>query len=394
MAVTILTGLQDDNTILSNRRVIDMNPVVAMLDPDQSQFTTMLMKLSSRPAFSSKVEWLEDQLLPRVTTLSASATSAAGTISVASNTGSYFKVNDIARIVSTGEAVSVSAAPASDVVGVARGLGSTTAASAASGGDIVILGNASLQGGSLPVRKQTKKTNAYNYTQIVRSSYGFTNTLAASKLYGGSEPNVERRKKAIEHKRQIESILFFGPRSLVTTGANPQGTCGGAIEYISTNSKNPAGQVTKATFDGYLDSLFAHGETASKVAFAAPLVARILSTYASTGLGSAWGTDAVTGASAKFGVHVNGFVSGAYGYDLPIIVKREWSDMAASTSGYGSYLFAIDMSYVTLRPLRDTQLLTNRQANDADTVDEEYLSEFSLEFQQEAAHLLVKGATS
>jgi hypothetical protein len=68
--------------------------------------------------------------------------------------------------------------------------------------------------------------------------------------------------------------------------------------------------------------------------------------------------------------------------------------MAATTSGYGSYGFGIDMSYVSLRPLRDTVLLTNRQANDADTIDEEYLSEFSLEFQQESAHLVVKGATS
>jgi hypothetical protein len=394
LAVTILTGLQDDSTILANRRVIDMNPVVAMLDPEQSQFSTMLMKLSSKPAFSQKVEWIEDQLLPRVSTLAASATSAAASISVATDTGSYFKLNDICRIVSTGEAVSVSAAPSGDTVGIARAVGAVTAASAASGGDIVILGNASLEGGSLPVRKMTKKTNAYNYCQIVRSSYGFTNTLAASKLYGGSEPNVERQKKAVEHKRQIESLLFFGARSLNVGGANPQGFVGGAIEYISTNIKNPAGQVTKATFDGYLDSLFAHGDSSSKVFFAAPLPARIISTYGSAGLGSAWGNGDLASASAKFGVHVNGFISGAYGYDLPIIVKREWNDMASTTSGYGSYGFGIDLSCVKLRPLRDTVLLTNRQANDADTIDEEYLSELSLEFQVERNHLLMKGATS
>lgn len=313
---------------------------------------------------------------------------------MATGTGAYFIVGDVCRIVSTGEAVAVSAAPSTDTVGITRGLGSTTAASAASGGDIVILGSAALEGASLPTRRQTKKTNAYNYTQIIRSSYGFTNTLAASKLYGGPEPMVERKKKAVEHKRKIESTLFFGPRSWQTGGANPQGFCGGAIEYISTNSKNPAGQVTKATFDGYMDSLFAHGETTSKVFFAAPLVARIISTYSSTGMGSAWGTPDLQGASAKFGVHVDGFISGAYGTNLPIIVKREWNDFAQTTSGYGSYGFGIDLSYVTLRPLRDTVLLTNRQANDADTIDEEYLTELSLEFQQEQAHLLVKGATS
>lgn len=396
MTLTILNGVQDDNTILSNRRVIDMEPVISELDPDQAQFQTILRKLASKDAFSSKVEWLEDQYLPRVTTLAASATSAAGTIAVATGTGTYFKLNDVARIVTTGEAVSVSAAPSTDTVGVVRGIGATTAASAASGGDIVVLGNASLQGGSLPVRKIVKQTNAYNYTQIVRTSYGFTNTLAASKLYGGSEPNYERKKKAVEHVRQIESILFFGPRSLTTTGANPQGTSGGAIEYISTNIKNPAGQVTKATFDSYLDAVYAHGEVSSKVAFAAPLPARILSGYAQTGLGSSWGTNETQGASVKFGAHVDGFISGSYGHTLPIIVKREWNDMTAATTGYGSWAFILDLSRVKFRPLvtRNTQLLTNRQANDADTIDEEYLTEFSLEFQNEAAHLVIKGMTS
>jgi hypothetical protein len=390
----MLTGLQDDNTILSNRRVIDMDPVIAELDPDQSQFTTMLMKLSSRPAFSSKVEWLEDQYVPRTTTLAASATSAAGTISVATGTGAYFINGDVCRIVSTGEAVAVSADPATDTVGVTRGVGATGAASAASGGDIVILGNAAAQGASLPTRRQTKKTNAYNYTQIIRSSYGFTNTLAASKLYGGQEPMLERKKKAVEHKRKIESLLFFGPRSLNTSGLHPIGYVGGAAEFISTNKKNPAGQVTKATFDSYMDLLFAHGENTSKVFFAAPLVARILSTYGSNGLGSAWGTPDVAGASVKFGVKVDGFISGAYGTNLPIIVKREWNDFAQTTSGYGSHGFGIDLSYVKLRPLRDTVLLTNRQANDADTIDEEFLTETSLEFQQEQAHLWVQGMTS
>lgn len=153
--------------------------------------------------------------------------------------------------------------------------------------------------------------------------------------------------------------------------------------------------MTKATFDAKLDSLFAHGNSGSKVLFAAPQVARIISTYSSTGLGSAWGTDAIEGASAKFGVHVNGYVSGAYGFDLPIIVKREWNDLSAGAvsggagagAGYGSWAFGLDLSFTYLRPLRDTVLLTNRQANDADTIDEEYLTEFSLEFQTEKAHI-------
>jgi hypothetical protein len=37
---------------------VESMDVIAMLDPDTSQFTTMLMKVSRGGAFSSKVQWL------------------------------------------------------------------------------------------------------------------------------------------------------------------------------------------------------------------------------------------------------------------------------------------------------------------------------------------------
>ncbi len=394
MAYTALDGVQSDNSILSNRRVIDMAPAISLLDPDQSQFTTILRKLASSPAFSQKVEWLEDQYIPTTSTLAASATSAAGTLSVATSSGQYFRLNDICRIVSTGEAVAVSATPVTDTVGVSRGLGGVTAASAASGGDIVILGNAAAEGASLGVRKISKQTAGYNYCQIQRNSYGFTNTLAASKLYGGPEPKYARQQKAVEHKRAIERLLFFGARKLDTGGTQPIGYTGGAFEFISSNVNNPAGAMAKTALDSYLRTVLAHGEIGGKVLFASPLVAQIISNYVQVGLGSAWGTSELQGASTKFGVQVDGFVNGAYGANIPVIVKREWSEFAATTSGYGSWAFVLDMSRIKFRALRDTVWLGDRQANDSDSVDEEYLTEFSLQFQNEAAHAVIKGATS
>ena len=58
MAVTILSSLVDDQDILSNERVVDMDPEIANLEKDLTQFTTLLMKTSSKEAFSSKIEWL------------------------------------------------------------------------------------------------------------------------------------------------------------------------------------------------------------------------------------------------------------------------------------------------------------------------------------------------
>ena len=42
-----------------------------------------------------------------------------------------------------------------------------------------------------------------------------------------------------------------------------------------------------------------------------------------------------------------------------------------------------------LAPLHDSELLRNRQANDADEVAEEYLAELSLRVEQESVHALL-----
>ena len=58
MAVSINTGLVDTADPVSNELKIDMREKIAMLDPDVSQFSTMLMKLPQERAKSFKVEYL------------------------------------------------------------------------------------------------------------------------------------------------------------------------------------------------------------------------------------------------------------------------------------------------------------------------------------------------
>lgn len=396
---TVITGVENDQAILSNERVIDMDDVIAYLDPDVSQFTTMLMKVASQEAYSTKVEWLEDELLPRLSTLGATAASAnTSTFGVASFTltltpsadAGYFRSGDLLRNSLTGEPmlVTTDGNSSNGQVVVTRAVNGASAASSATGAQILIVGNAAAQGASLGTRLITKRVANYNYQQIARNPYGFVNSLRASKLYGGPEPDKERKKKGIEHKRGIEQTLFFGVRQYDTSGTHPRGYCGGALNYISTNVKD-AGQavLTKNVFDNYMRDILQHGST-NKVIFASPVVTQNLSAF----LRDAW--QPTSTGDKLFGAKVDGWISGAYGYQIPVVVKRSWNDFSATSNGYGGYAFIIDMDYVKLRPLRSTQLLRDRQANDADTYDEEYLTEFSLEFQQEKCHGLIKGVVA
>lgn len=386
MAIDMLNALVDDQDILQNQRVIDMDEDIALLDPEVSQFFTITNRVSSKPAFSSKVEWLEDQLDPRLTSVSGAQTDSDTSIEVATGEGSYVRAGDLIRNARTGEAIRVSSV-ATDTLTVVRGVGRVAAAAMNNGDQLLIVGNAALQGATLGTRKVTKKVAQYNYEQIQRNPYGFTNTLAASKLYGGPEPMQERKKKLVVHKRAIEYTMFWGARSLNTSGSEPQGFAGGLFEFNTTNVFDAAGALSKTLLDTYLRTLLQHGHGDSKVLFVSPLVAQAISAFL---------RDAYEPADVKqrlYGAKVDGWLSGAYGYRTPVIVKRDWNDFSSSSTQYGGWAFLVDISNVTYRPLRSTKLLPNRQANDADETTEEYLTEFSLEVKQEKTHGLIVGVT-
>ncbi len=386
MPVPTLSGLVDDQDILQNERVVDMDDVIAMLDPDESQFTTMLMRVSRSGADSTKVEWLEDELFPRLSSVAGGGyTNVAATIVVAAGEGIYFRVNDIIRNAKTGEAMRVTAI-ATDTLSVDRGLGRVAAAAGAAADQILITGNASNQGATLGTRKITKRVAQFNYTQIQRNPYGFTRSLMASRLYGGPVPMKERKKKSVEHKRAIEYTLFWGTRSLILTGTEPSGQSGGIFEFVTTNVKDAAGALTKTLLDTYMRDFLQHGSK-NKVLFASPLVAQAISGF----LRDAWQPTETD--TRLWGAKVDGFISGAYGFKVPVVVKRDWNDFSSASTQYGGWAFVIDMDNVEMRTLRNTELLRDRQANDADSYDEEYLTEFSLQLTQERSHGIIKGVT-
>ena len=387
---TLLSGVVDDADILSNQRVVDMSPTIAELEPDEAPLTTMLQKVSKRAAYSQKVEWLSDELVPRLTTLSASATSADTSLSVPATTGAssgtYFRAGDVVRIASTGENCYVTGVSA-DTLYVTRGIGGTavTAVSAASGVDVIKVGNAAAEGATLGTLIQTKKVANFNYAQIQRDPWGFTNTLVASKLYGGPEPANEAKKKLIEHKRQLENTLFWGVRDLNTRGDTPIGYCGGVFQYATTNLTASVGTLTESVFESFLRKAFRYGSQ-NKVFFCSPLVASALSSFPQGKLAPP--APGIT----EYGVSLSSYQS-ASGAKVQIMVKRDWYDFQNTANQYGGIGVMLDMDDITMRPLRDTVLKPDRQANDEDSIKQEYLTEWSFEMGNEKKHAIISGIT-
>src|SRR5262245_62111292 len=199
---TLLVGSEASTDNVTNNP-IDMSEEILELEPDQAPFVTLLKRLRKVKSTNPKFQWQEGLSMPWLTTLSASATNVATAIGV---TQDIFRVGDVVRITTTGEAILVTATAAGAITAT-RGLGSGTgsaagaiaAASAASSSELMIVGNANAEGATLREIKHPQLNSQFNYTEIFRTPFGVTGTEDATEHYGGDERARLRAKFGLEH---------------------------------------------------------------------------------------------------------------------------------------------------------------------------------------------------
>ena len=375
--------------IVADERQVDMDPTMRLLDPDSTQFDTFTRRLQSRPATREKVNWLEEEYVGRVLTASA-YTSGASTINVAAGEGALVRAGDILRNMRTGEAFRVSSV-AADALTVVTSWGAAPNAAGNASDKLLIVGPAMQQGSTIPNPRYQQRVLGFNYTQIERTPWLFTGTAAAISLLGGSEPNKESARAGIVHKRFWESTAFFGARDFSSAGDVVVGSAGGAIEFIQTNRQNVNGELTADFLDSFLSTVLAKGSE-NKVIFTGTIGAYYLSRFNRSGQGAFW----KPGNERVHGVKVDGYISGVFGTQIPIVVKKEWADFPSGVNGYNGNLFVLDMSNIERRPLvgRDTKRITydiKSLGNGRDAEGGEYFTEATYTFAQEKTHGLLYG---
>jgi hypothetical protein len=359
----------------NNIRGMDAN--VYELEPSASPLVTFSDAMGSSESGNPKVEWLENELLPRITTTTGAAAGAV-TIPVAAD---IFRVGDVVRFPVAGHGMLVT----SKVAGVSI-TGSLLPATAntviAAGAEVYIVSNANPEGGSLREMLITQLVTQFNFDEIVRTPFGVTTTELGTSHYGGDERARLRKSFGIEHARSIENICFFGIRSLLPAFPTTR-TAGGILSYITSNVTPGAGAMTEDTFQTFLKLGFRYGSE-RKTLFASPAVVARIEGFARGNL------RVVNSVGEKYGIVMKQYVSGQGVVD--IIMHRDWLD----SSVYNGYAVLVDMEAVKLRPLRNvgsTRLLPNRQAPDYDGVKDEYRSETCLQVIHERRHALLTGVS-
>jgi hypothetical protein len=375
---TMLTGGRNTENILQDRRIFDFSKKIWLLEPDAAPLTVLLAKTSKVSTSDPDFKWFEDELDPRTDLINDATPPSDTDTTWTVDNGSYFRAGDIVKVPRTGETVRVTAVATNDLT-VVRSIGAVAGAALLDNDPIYIIGNANQEFATSRTLKSTLEVTKQNYAQIFRTPVGSSATQEATELRGGNDLAYQRRKKGIEHTVDIERAFLFGEKSEDTSGSHPLRTTGGLLEFITTNITDASGALSETEWETWLRSIFRYGNK-SKLVIASPLVMSVISAFAQGRLQS-------VPEDKTHGVAITRWLS-PHGE-----VNLAKSNLLEGTI-YGGYAFGVDMEFVSYRPLRETQLKTNIQANDEDGQKDEYITECGLQVKLEKAHGILKGVTS
>ena len=381
----------------SDFRPKNYRELFTLLEPNgNAPLNAMLAMGSSEPTDDPEYKNFRDELPDRVLTVNngggynASATS----ITIDASDDNKFAINGAIVInQTTGEVMQVTADTTATTLVVTRQIGGGTL-TIADNAKLFVAGYAAAEGGTSPTAISFDATVTSNYTQIFRTAFQVSNTLASTTLRTGDKMNEAMTKALKLHMSDIERAMFFGKKvesngssaapTRYTGGLTTQLTNAISItsDYASYGGSG-AGQMTEAGFDSLLIStIFKYGSK-QKIAFVGETVAATLQAIGK----DRWKPTAVEGA---YGVNLTQYST--FAGDLMIHLHPQFRQLDHMKTA----MVIVDFPHLVYRYLegRDTQLLENRQAVDADSTKSEYLTECGLELLQDKVHAYVTGWTT
>jgi hypothetical protein len=379
------TGSRGTATILADQREIDMSDRITELEPDAAPLTVFSKRLNKRRTVNPKFEWLENDLEPRFDRINNGAGYASGATSIVVDNGGYFNAQDIVYVSRTGEAVRVTAV-ATNTLTVVRGVGSTAAA-LVDNDELIIIGSAAREGDTSKTPVSHNPTKVTGYTQIFRTPFELTETLRHSaNAVKPHDWTLSANHAGVEHMKDIEYAFLFGhPSETIPGGEHPRRTTGGFYHYATLNETLAGGSLTETEFFAGLRDVFRYGSKV-KLGIASRLAVDVLNSFPR-------GKLETVQSEKTYGVRVMRYIS-PHG-DLNIVTHN-----LLEGDEFGGHIAIVDLDNVAYRYLagengsRDTRLLTNRQAPDADTRKDEYLSEVGLQLAVPKTHGSITGITS
>ena len=379
--------------------VRDVSTVLSELDADLYSLDTLTRRMKpGPPATQVKIEWEEDDILPRTDTVTADeaggAAGATTTPDVAN--GSMWRKDDIIYTpdIPTNPAFLIESISTNTLtiraLGIRSGANPTgfgTVPALPAGTVLAWLGNARYEGFTTLVGRTTMPEQDFNLCELFDSTIYVTKTREATKNYTMNDWLRARRKQLAEFRKDIEGKLWFNERSETkdATSQELRWTMRGVTRFLTkqlTYDKDIVGapRITESQVMDWLADVFGgNNGSSSRFLFADTYLATELSKIMLTSLRSRR-IEKVVGVK----VEVLEFSFGE------VYIKHQRFFNLVGKNHYGVILDMENIYKRELRPMERTILdLKKGQGTDKDA--EQYLEQCSLEVRNKATHAEIIG---
>jgi len=383
-----IQGLRGTGQFDSDFRPKNYRELYTLLEPNGSAPLNALLSMTSSEATDDpEYRLFKDELPDRKLTVNGAIGGASTTaITVDAGNDNLFAVKGTMLVnAATGEVMRCTADATATGLTVERNIGGTSH-SIADDANLFISGSAFEEGATSPTAISFDASVDYNYTQIFRTSYGLSNTLSATNLRTGDKEDELATKALKLHMQDIERAMFFGKRHETNgTSSQPTRYTGGLVNNITNviDRSSASSTMTEDQFDRYLiESIFAFGSK-QKIAFVGAKTAGHLQKIGK----NRWQPTVI---DDTYGISISQYHT--FAGDLMVHLHPQFRQIP----GMDDAMIIIDFPHLKYRYLdgRDTQLLRDRQAPDADQVKHEYLTECGLEMTQSKTHTYIKNWTT
>jgi len=382
---TVTTSLRGPESQNSARVVVDMEDQILLYQPEATPLMTLTAKMrKKRKAVNPRFDWLEKDEYPRGITIATAVDQDATTLTAASAAeGTSCVAGNVLVNTRTGENILVATTPTTASIVVTRGIGGGFADIDV--GDVLLNAfNSQEDGAGLADERSIQEFNYFNYTQIVRTPFGFTGRDLQTELYGGKDEMTETKWQAIEHKKSIEYAMAFGKRHLIT-GTHQRTFTNGLDNAILSNRWNVEGiSLTERSFVEFLEGAMKWGKGGNQNGSGTKYLLA----------SSAWLTEinAWVGTRLRYKVLDDSIGFSAQEFNSPHgnVELIRWPLLDYFHPDKAFLLDLNHIRYVYMRG-RDTKLLYDRQGNDIDGKINEYFSDVGAQIDFEHSHSALFG---
>lgn len=246
------------DTTPQKRAIADL---IDMIDPSEVPFVKYFGLDGDAGKFrivnwpSTKVEWMQDEMLSLTSALAASATSDTTEVSVTAGTGDRFR--DGLVILVDLEYMWVSGV-STDTLTVTRDIGGTQATHAASAA-VEVISNARVEGHASTDGTWVDISAPYNYTEIFQDEVKVSRTQRRIQQYGiADEFDYQIAKKFKEQLRLVNKAVYRGQGSAGSASAPRMWY--GLKALVTTNTlANSGNALTQELLEDYVQAAWEYG---------------------------------------------------------------------------------------------------------------------------------------